>query len=189
MRAGHADSQHCDQPVIVVGNGPSSGALVGVQGLTMIVCNRGHEEFAAQHCVAVDRFAVSHMHNSRKPGVVYWTKRGAANLPVPPSWQTLPRETMDSGSSAIALAHHLYPHRNIVCWGFDGVLWGDNQNRYTYPFRSKPTTQSQRQKHLAAIQDLPQHILAKTQFVSPTPHQQLRTIDYDTARKIIETQS
>ena len=168
------------KPVWVVGNGPSAESFVGVPLAPSIGCNRAFQDFELDHLVVVDRFCIAEL---RGEGAVdqglfsRWTRK--SSLELPPGWQEFRAPGTDSGTAAIQLAVDLYPTRDIVCIGFDGVLHNNVANRYTYSFRGKSTPrQSNAAKHRSSIQDLiaQNDIAHKVWFASDTPSNPLQTI-------------
>lgn len=167
----------------VIGNGISSQQWRGVKLHPSIGCNYGIKDFELDHLVCVDRIAVHAVSNlPRSQSTKYWCKESV--LETPKGWNDCEAAGMDSGSTAIKLAHTLYPQNSIIAIGFDGVLGGDNSNSYTYHFRkNKQTSQRIRLKHRRAIIDLLSEI-PNIKFVGNTTDDELEVITYDQAFKI-----
>ena len=179
------------KPVWVIGNGPSAEPFVGVPLAPSIGCNRAFEDFALDHLVVVDRFCMVEL---RGEGAVdrglfsRWTRK--SSLELPDGWLEFRAPGTDSGTAAIQLAVDLYPTRDIVCIGFDGVLHNNIANRYTYRFRgnSKPK-QSNAARHRSSIQDLIAHneIADKVWFASDLPSKLFQTIRIEDAIQMART--
>jgi len=170
----------------VIGNGPSNRRWHGVKMHPSIGCNYGIKDFDLDHLVCVDRMAVHAVSKlPKKPNTTYWCKQSP--LETPKGWQECEPVGMDSGSTAIKLAHTLYPQNQIIAIGFDGVLNQSNENAYTYHFRNNPTTtEKTRLKHRGAILELIK-TLPNTRFVGNQPDPELEVITYDQAFKIAIT--
>jgi len=171
----------------VIGNGPSNRKWHGVKLHPSVGCNYGIKDFELDHLVCVDRMAVHAVSKlPKKPNTTYWCKQ--SSLETPDGWQDCEPAGMDSGSTAIKLAHTLYPHNQIIAIGFDGVLNQSNENAYTYYFRTNPTTtEKTRLKHRAAILELIK-TLPSIRFVGNTTDPQLEVITHDQAFEIANTQ-
>lgn len=116
-------------------------------------------------------------------GVRYWTKKSSLELPA--RFEEISAPGMDSGSLAIHLAHTLYPNREIICVGFDGVMRGATTNRYVYRFRNNNNQPKPgiHEKHRQTITELAQEYSIK--FVHDTPDPELETLTYDEAISMV----
>lgn len=170
----------------VIGNGPSNRRWHGTALHPSIGCNYAVKDFDVDHLVCVDRMAVHAVRKlPKKPNTTYWCKQSV--LETPDGWQECEAAGMDSGSTAIKLAHTLYPQNQIIAIGFDGVLNQSNENAYSYHFRKSPITpEKTRLKHRAAILQLIE-TLPNTRFVGNTQDPELEVITYDQAFKIAIT--
>lgn len=187
MRETDIDIDSKNHWVLVLGNGPSANDYLHVKGLPLVGCNAAFRDHDLTHCVMVDRITVAHFIDQtlKYPQTQFWCK---GDLPLPVGFRALPNPTNDSGSSAIKLAHTLYPDHWIMVIGFDGVLNGVNINRYTYRYRNQTTPDKQREIHRQAVYNIGT-ALEKTFFVNNQPHKKLRTISHAQARKIFKTQT
>ena len=174
--------------VWVIGNGPSSVHWRGRDLHPSIGCNFGIKDFDLDHVVCVDRMAVHAVTKlGLKPNTTYWCKE--STLETPKGWQECEAAGIDSGSTAIKLAHRLYPDAMIVVIGFDGVLIDDNTNVYNYSFRKNTgTTKRIREKHRQAVLDLLPEI-EKICFVGNTLDSHMEVISNDQAFAIFEAAS
>lgn len=179
------------KPVWVIGNGPSAAQFIDVPLGPSIGCNRAFQDFNLDHLVVVDRFCMAEL---RGEGAVdqqmfsRWTRH--SSLELPEGWQQFRAPGIDSGTAAIQLAIDLHPTRDIVCIGFDGVLYKDPTNRYTYKFRGegKPKA-SNTAKHRESILDLLKlnERLDRCWFVGETPSEPLQTIGVERAIQMART--
>lgn len=171
----------------VFGNGPSNRQWLDITPHPSIGCNVAIRDWAFDHVVAVDRMAVALIRlEPARQNTQYWCKE--SSLELPPGWRQFRIPGIDSGSAAIYLATVLYPDSEIIAIGFDGILGGDNTTVYHYPFRINTQAPERiRLRHRLSCVELSRKHAIK--FVWHEPDEQLRTIDYDTARAIAETQS
>lgn len=175
-------------PVWIVGNGPSSEPFKHLRLGPSIGCNKSFLDFELDHLVAVDRFCIAELRGHTdidSRGFCRWTRW--SSLELPPGWQQFRAPGIDSGTAAIQLAIDLYPTRDIVCIGFDGVLHRDASNRYTYKFRGNHTPKKINcAKHRQSILDLLQQhdMLDRVWFAHDKPSKPLQTIGIQDAIRL-----
>jgi len=171
--------------VWVIGNGPSSVAWRDRDLHPSIGCNYAIKDFDLDHLVCVDRMAVNAVTKlGLNPNTTYWCKQSL--LQTPAGWKECETAGIDSGSTAIKLAHKLYPDAMIVVIGFDGVMMNNNTNVYDYHFRKNTgTTQKIRQKHRQAVLDLLPSI-KNIRFVGNTLDSHMEVISNDQAFAIFK---
>lgn len=172
------------KPVWIIGNGPSAEKFINLKFAPAIGCNRAFEDFQLDHLVVVDRFCIAELRGEGTVDTgefVRWTRN--SSLELPPGWQQFRAPGIDSGTAAIQLAIDLYPTREIVCIGFDGVLHKVQQNRYTYKFRGNKTHKTNYARHRSSIIDLLKQYnrIDRVWFVSDKPSSPLQTIGINDA--------
>lgn len=172
--------------VFVFGNAPSIQQWNGFTPHPSIGCNFAIRDFDFDHLVAVDRMTIASIRGwIPRPNTRYWCKTSV--LETPEGWTAFDIPGIDSGSAALQLAINLYPGERIIAVGFDGVLGGENRTNYHYPFRqTDQPAEAIRKRHRLTVVELSRQ--ADIEFVYEELDRELKTISYDTARRIAETQ-
>lgn len=135
----------------VIFNGPSREQWRGYEFKALVWgCNLACFDWPLDYCWAVDRMTVALIRGREgydQLGCEFWTKQSP--LELPPRWQHGAVPGIDSGSAA--LSHCLDTHQGrVIVIGCDGIMGGEHQTAYTYPWRHSQPTEVIHQRHRRA---------------------------------------
>lgn len=160
----------------VIFNGPSRELWRGYEFPGPVWgCNLACFDWPLRHCWVVDRMTVAMIRGREgydQLACEFWTKQSP--LELPPRWGHLPIPGIDSGSAA--LKHCLDTHPGpVIVIGADGVLGGDHETAYAYPWRHSQPTETIHLRHRRACLEVVQQHPDRVIWAWPQPDPDFRT--------------
>lgn len=171
---------------IVILNGPSRLSWTDhtFHADTIVGCNWAFKDWPLTDCACVDKTMVTaineYFNGSARP-CEFWTKNHPQALP---DWHHRSIPGIDSGSYAIEIA--LLRNQNpVLVIGADGILGGEHQTAYHYPWENKEPTARVHAIHRQSVVKLNRQHPNRLTFVWPQLDPDLKTQPFDQAKMLL----